>query len=278
MKIVWMLAGLFPLLVSGYLARAPVDPTNPPPAPISTLLLPLPALAPCEQSMIRAVEENGWGIPTYTDAGDGGAWSLTVLAGRLRAWQWDSYRDGPVFDLVQVYYRHATMQPDVLHPHPLWAAVGVTMPPYYTVHDAASHQAYVQQGHGDQPYYVSFVAGAATRREVLALFSQPGRHLVSLQVQGTFVSPAGIDWERCEPSESEFCVLARFFESLSPPSEDIPFQGLSNQFIHTGSASSHPLYGFLIWPARVGKTLNLCPAPDLAPVEPLLRKGSFYAE
>ena len=104
--------------------------------------------------MIRAVEANGWGVPTYTNTVDGGAWLLTGVAGSLREWQWDFYRNGPVFDLVQVYYQHETMR------YPLWAAVGVTLPPYYTVHDAASQEYYEQQGHGYQPYYVSFVEGA----------------------------------------------------------------------------------------------------------------------
>jgi hypothetical protein len=52
----------------------------------------------------------------------------------MREWQWDFYRDGPVFDLVQVYAAYLpdqpeTMRSDVIYPHPLWAAVGVTLPP-----------------------------------------------------------------------------------------------------------------------------------------------------
>jgi hypothetical protein len=161
--------------------------------------------------MIRTVQDNGWGIPTYSDNVDGGAWSLIGVSGSLREWQWDSYRDGPIFDLVRIYYRHESRQ------YPLWAAAGVTMPPYYTVHDAASLQAYRQRRHGDQPYYISFVQGADTRQDVLAFFSQPGQQLVTLQVGGPFVSPEGIDWEHCKPSSSEFCLLASFFERLSPP-------------------------------------------------------------
>ncbi|HNT24967.1 MAG TPA: CAP domain-containing protein [Anaerolineales bacterium] len=249
-----------------------IAPPGTQPAPTPTPLPPLPTLTPCEQSMIQAVENSDWGTPTYTSTVDGGAWSLTGVAGSLREWQWDFYRDGPVFDLVQVYYRHSTMR------YPLWAAVGVTLPPYYTVHDAASQQAYEEQGHGDQPYYLSFVQGVETRQEVLALFGQPGQQLVTLQVEGPFVSPEGIDWDRCEPSDSEFCILARFFESLSPPMKDIPLQGESNLFIHTGSASSHPMYGFLIWPMHIEQTLKLCPVPKLEPVEHPFRKGTVYAE
>jgi hypothetical protein len=242
----------------GQFIAPPGDQPAPTPEPLPELL----PLTPCEQSMIQAVENRDWGVPTYTNTVDGGAWSLTGVAGSLREWQWDFYRNGPVFNLVQVYYQHATMR------YPLWAAVGVNMPPHYTVHDAASQEYYEQQGHGDQSYYVSFVEGAATRQEVLALFSQPGQRLVTLQVDGQFVSPEGIDWERCEPADSEFCMLAQFFESLSPSMEDIPLQGESNLIIHTGSASSHPMYGFLIWPMRIEQTLNLCPflKPDL--IEP----------
>jgi hypothetical protein len=152
-----------------------------------------------------------------------------------------------------VYYQHETMR------YPLWAAVGVTLPPYYTVHDSASLEYYQQQGHGDQPYYISFVDGTETRQEVMALFNQSGKYRVTLQVEGIFISAEGIDWERCEPGSSEYCFLARFFQSLSPPMEDIPSQGESNELIHSGSASSHPMYGFLIWPMRIEQTLNLCP-------------------
>jgi hypothetical protein len=60
--------------------------------------------------------------------------------------------------------------------------------------------------------------------------------------------------------------------------EDIPLQGESNLFIHTGSASSHPMYGFLIWPMRVEQPLNLCPVPKLEPIEHPFWKGTVYAE
>jgi hypothetical protein len=246
--------------------------------PISETTLPLPSLTPCEQSIIQSVETNGWGIPAYTNGEDGGAWSLTGVAGRLQEWQWDFYRDGPVFDLVQVFYHQAEMR------YPMWAAVGVTLPPYYTVYDAASQETYEQQGHGDQPYYVSFVEGAQTRQEVLDLFRQPGQHLVTLQVDGSFVSQEGIDWVHCKPGDSEFCILARFFESLSPPIENIgdaghpTFQGESNLFIQTGSASSHPMNGFLIWPMRIEKILNLCPISAQDNFERSLRRRSVYAE
>jgi hypothetical protein len=183
MKIGFALAGLFSFLAAGRLAGVPVDPVNLQPAPTPTLSAPeaeaTPPLTPCEQAMIKALDANSWGVPAYTTAVDGGSWSLTGVTGSLREWQWDSYRDGPVFDLVQVYYQHGTMR------HPLWAAVGVTMPPYYTVHDSASLEYYKQQGHGGHSYYVSFVEGAETRQEVLALFSQPGKYRVTLQVEGS---------------------------------------------------------------------------------------------
>jgi hypothetical protein len=192
------------------------EPPEPTPAPESPIT-PLPTLTACEQTMIQAVEENEWGRLTYSDTQDGGTWSLIGVAGSLRQWRWDPYRNGPVFDLVQVYYQHETMR------YPLWAAVGVSLPPYYTVHDAASREYYKQQGHGNESYYLSFVEGAPTRPEVLALFDRPGQNLVTLQVSGPYVFREGIDWEHCEPGDSDFCILARFFESLSPPLLDIPF-------------------------------------------------------
>lgn len=249
-----------------------------PPTPVSETTPLLPSLTPCEQSMIQAVNTNGWGVPTYTNGEGDGAWSLTGVAGRLQEWQWDFYRDGPVFDLVQVYYNQAEMR------YPMWAAAGVTLPPYYTVYNAFSQETYEQKGHGDQPYYVSFVEGAQTRQEVLDLFRQPGQHLVTLQVDGSFASRGGIDWEHCEPGDSEFCILARFFEGLSPLIEDIgdagqrTFQGESNLFIQTGSAPSHPMYGFLIWPMHIEKTLNLCPISAQEKLERSLLRRSVYAE
>ena len=117
---------------------------------------------------------------------------------------------------------------------------------------------------------------------MLALFSQPGQRLVALQVDGPFVSAEGIDWENCAPGDSEYCILARFFESLSPPMENIgdaehrTIQGGSNLFIHTGSAPSHPMEGFLIWPLRLEQTLNLCPVT--APTVHHHWKGAVDAE
>lgn len=122
---------------------------------------------------------------------------------------------------------------------------------------------YESQGHGDQPYYVSFLDGADTRQEVLELLKEPGGQLLKLQVRGGFVSDQGIDWERCEPNVSELCQLARFFESLSLPLEDIPYPGESNRFVLTGSVSAHPLYGFLIWPMHIERNLNVCGAVDM---------------
>ncbi len=254
----------------GYFIAPPEEQPAPTETPVSTATPPLPTLTPCEQAIIQTMETSNWGVLTYSNTIDGGAWSLRGISGSLREWQWDFYRDGPVFDLVQVDYQHETMR------YPLWAVAGVMLPPYYTVHDAASQEYYEQQGHGSQPYYMSFVEGAETRQEVLALFNRPGQNLITLQMSGLFVSSEGIDWERCEPSDSEFCILARFFESLSSPMEDIPLQGESNLFIHTGSASAHPMYGFLIWPMSVEQALDLCPAPK--PSQYPRWKGIIYAE
>ncbi len=223
----------------------------------------------CTQTLQQATAANDWGTLSYSHHAGEGAWTLTGVTGRLREWQWDPYRGGPLFDLVEVYYQAQGAS------RPLWAALGVTLPAYYTVHDSASYDAYHRLGRGSQPYYVSFVEGAATRQEVLALFSRPGRQLVRLKAAGAHVSEQEINWERCEPLDSEYCTLARFFESLSPPMEDLGgteprfFQGESNLLIHTGSASSHPMYGFLIWPLRLIRNVSLCPQPN--------HKENFYA-
>ncbi len=218
-----------------------------------------PAHIPCTLAIQQAADANGWGTLSYSNHAGEGAWTLTGVTGRLRQWQWDPYRGGPRFDLVEVYYQSQGAS------RPLWAALGVTLPAYYTVHDSASYDAYHRLGRGDQPYYVSFVEGAFTRQEMLALFRQPGRQLVRLKAAGAHVSEQEINWTRCEPVDSEYCTLARFFESLSPLMDDIGgtehrfFQGESNLFIHTGSASPHPMYGFLIWPLRRIRNVNLCP-------------------
>lgn len=246
-------------------------------APMSSILatssLPVqgpPPITRCEETIIETTQNNEWGRPAFQFVQGQGAWSFLGVAGKLREWKWDPYRDGPVFDLVQVYYQHDVMR------YPLWAAAGVTLPPYALVHDPESLAYYQAQGHDDQPYYVSFLEGAETRQDVLALLARPGNNLMRLQVRGDFVSEQGIDWERCEPAQSEFCRLAGFFESLFPPMIDLPFQGGSNLFLHTGSASSHPMYGFLIWPMRVEQELNLCANTNADNPETGIKKG--YAD
>jgi hypothetical protein len=205
----------------------------------------------CTPASVTAVNEYSWGQLEYSQKGDRGEWHLDGVSGELRTFQWDAYHDGPVFDLVAVYYQHA--KPDL----PLWVAVGVTLPPYYTVFDAISRERYLADGHGNESYYLSFTEGIQSHEDAERIFSGPGKHLISLSVSGSNVRVDGIDWAGCEPETSEYCLLARFFESLEPPMLDIP-PGRSNLFIHSGSLPSDPTLGFLIWSLNIEQDLDLC--------------------
>ena len=207
----------------------------------------------CKEKILAALEDNSQDGLTYQVQDGAGSWNLTGISGKMRTFQWDSYRNGPVFDLVQVYTRAQTRG------YPLWAAAGVRMPAHYTVHDSASYQTYFAQGHGDQPYYLSFVAGLSDREQIQQAFDQPGGQKVQLSIAGEYVSERGIDWKGCEPVDSDYCWLAQFFESLEPAFED-GLYGESNNLIKTGSASATPLEGFLIWPMEILQPLDLCQA------------------
>jgi hypothetical protein len=214
-------------------------------------ITPVSTVDSCTPAIITAVNKYRWGQLEYSQKEDQGEWQLNGVSGELRTFQWDAYRNGPVFDLVAVYYQHA--KPD----WPLWAAVGVTLPPYYTVFDATSRERYLADGHGDESYYLSFTEGIQTHEDAEQVFSEPGKHLISLSVSGLNVSADGIDWAGCEPETSEYCLLARFFESLEPPMVDIP-PGRSNLFLFTGSAPSDPTIGFLLWQLKIQQDLDLC--------------------
>ena len=214
--------------------------------------LPTPASEPCKQKILAAAASGSGSAPAYTAQPGGGTWQVNGISGELRAFQWDAYNDGPRFDLVQVYYRRSSVGA------PLWAAVGVTLPPYYTIYDSASYRRYHADGHGSEPYYFSFTEGIHSHAEAVQAFSEPGAYLVTLAAGGDYVSREGIDWSLCTPQGSEYCLLAGLFESLAPPLDDLPYPGVSNWLIHTGTARSDPVSGFLLWPLRLEQALNLC--------------------
>jgi hypothetical protein len=248
-----LLAALIVAVLAFRMVSSPDTTTSPTATPTDewASAKPTPLVDSCVPAIITALNDHSWGQLEYHQMGQQGEWKLDGVTGKLRAFQWDGYHDGPVFDLVAVYYQHAKMD------WPLWAAVGVTLPPYYTTYDSASRERYLADGHGDEPYYLSFTDGIQSHEDALRVFSEPGKHLVSLSVSGSNVTSEGVDWIRCEPEVSEYCLLARFFESLEPPMVDIP-PGRSNLFIHTGSASSDPTLGFFLWPLKIEQTLDLC--------------------
>jgi len=218
-------------------------------------VLPLPPLAPvdeCTQTISQTLAAENRPPLTFTQTQDGGIWTLEGISGRLETWRSNPYKDGPVFDLVQVFYNHDNLR------YPLWAAVGVTMPPYYSVYDSASYDYYQEHVGSKQPYYVSFVEGVKTRDELLRLFSQPGAQRVGLSLAGAFVGQEAVDWNACEPKYSDFCNLARFFEGLQ-------IVGPSNDLIQTGSAPASYYYGFLIWPMRVTALAQICQTASAPP-------------
>jgi hypothetical protein len=214
---------------------------------------PAPVPMTCQATIQMELAANRLGELVYQESSGQRSWTLTGVSGRLRQFRWDPYRDGPVFDLLELFYLHEGEL------RSLWAAVGAALPPYYLVHDAASYRAYREAGGGDGPTYLSFLEGATSSEDTRRSFSVPGRFLVSLQAHGPYVSRQGIDWSRCEPAVSGYCQLAQFFESLWPPGESFTLPGPSNWLIHTGLAPSHPMYGFLIWPASLQQRVDLCP-------------------
>jgi hypothetical protein len=72
--------------------------------------------------------------------------------------------------------------------------------------------------------------------------------IVTLYVEGTYVSEKGVDWSAC-PISDEYCVYANFVEGGYPASED--YDGLtmcpSNDLIRSGHAPLQWFHGILFW-------------------------------
>lgn len=181
-------------------------------------------------------------------------WSFAGISGELRLRRWDPYHDGPAFDVLQVYYSHRGESAT------LWAAVGVQMPAYYPIQNAASYDWYVAQNRGDQPYYVSFTQGVTSHDDAMHLFEQPGSHLVEIGIQGPHVSAQGVDWERCQPAYSEACFLGRMFDEVFVLPGEGTATNMSDLLIFTGQGPRHPLDGYLIWNVTPTRRLDLCNA------------------
>jgi len=75
---------------------------------------------------------------------------------------------------------------------------------------------------------------------------------IQLYVLGVYVSPNGVDWEKC-PRNDTYCMNAGFIEGGFPQSED--YDGLtlcpSNTIIRSGYAPSDWINGMLAWKIRV---------------------------
>lgn len=75
---------------------------------------------------------------------------------------------------------------------------------------------------------------------------------ILLYISGTYVSPNGVDWEKCSNKDID-CMNASFIEGGFPQSED--YDGLtlcpSNTIIHSGFAPNDWINGMLAWKIRV---------------------------
>jgi hypothetical protein len=75
---------------------------------------------------------------------------------------------------------------------------------------------------------------------------------IQLYVSGTYVSPYGVDWEKC-PKNDTYCMNASFIEGGFPQSED--YDGLtlcpSNTIIRSGFAPDDWINGMLVWKIKV---------------------------
>jgi hypothetical protein len=160
-----------------------------------------------------------WGPLWPIDTGI--TWEFSAQSGTLQIFQ--VY--GLTFDLLAL---HAPEDPAPT----TWAAIGVTFP---------------------DGEYLSLVEGFPHQAQVLALFTAPRR--VTLRIPPSFATPTGVRWEACPFETSRYCRVARLVEATAPAYLDLPLQGPSNLFIHTGYAPPHPRYGFLVWPVHVYEPL-----------------------
>jgi len=174
------------------------------------------------------------------EVGSYGLWHFEGISGRLDQRQIDQ-RGGPVFDLLQVYIRPGEY---------LWAAVGVTIPPHYFVHDSDSLTEYQKQGHTDQPYYLSYTRGLDSAEQIQEALKTPGAYRLSLSLNGAHASDTGVDWEKCLPSNSDACLVGAFVDRL------MTFGNSS--FIETGEGSGHPFYGFITFQIALLERVDLC--------------------
>jgi hypothetical protein len=177
------------------------------------------------------------------EVGHYGLWRFEGVTGRLDRRQIDQ-RGGPVFDLVQVYTGATQF---------LWAAAGVTIPPHYFVHDSASLIYYQEQGHGDEPYYLSYINGLETAEQVEEALQTPGAYRVSLSLNGPHVSRTAVDWASCLPADADACLAGGFLDRFLLTG--------NNSFIQTGHGPRSALYGFITFQMALIERLDLCTVP-----------------
>jgi hypothetical protein len=229
------------LLLGIALRQEPESPfVAPPPAPNREAL----SLEACQGKVFDALPDLPLEGLTYHEETEEntlyGLWHFEGIAGRLDRRQIDQ-RGGPVFDLVQVYTAPGEF---------LWAAAGVTIPPYYFVHDSASLSEYKKQGHGDEPYYLSYINGLDSAQEVREALGTPGAYRVALSLNGSHVSRAGVDWRACLPAESDACLLGAFIDRL--------LLSGNGTLVETGHGSRSSLYGFITFQLILRERLDLC--------------------
>jgi hypothetical protein len=75
---------------------------------------------------------------------------------------------------------------------------------------------------------------------------------LQLYISGTYVSAAGLDWDKC-PKDDTYCLYAGFVEGGFPKSED--YGGLtlcpSNTIIRAGFLPDDWINGMLVWKIRI---------------------------
>jgi hypothetical protein len=174
------------------------------------------------------------------EVGSYGLWRFEGISGRLDQRQIDQ-RGGPVFDLLQVFSSPGQY---------LWAAVGVTIPPHYFVHDSDSLIQYQKQGHADQPYYLSYIPGLDSAEQIQDVLKTPGAYRLSLSLNGAQALSSGVDWRKCLPSDTDACLVGAFVDRLMDSG--------NGTFIETGHGSPHPFYGFITFQIALLERVDLC--------------------
>ena len=219
----------------------PPPPTNPRGHPVTTSRT---AEELCQKKVEAALEGLSLAKLTFREERDEiggyGLWRFEGISGRLDQRQIDQ-RGGPIFDVLQVFTAPGEY---------LWAAVGVTIPSHYFVHDEVSWLEYQQQGHANEPYYLSLVRGLESSEQIQDALQTPGTYRLSLSLNGAHATLEGVDWEKCLPTASDICQVGNFVDRLMDSG--------NTDFIETGTGSRHPFYGFITFQIALLERVDLC--------------------